>query len=1438
MEIKPPRSVLKDPSSKKAVNSKVPSVVPEQDNPFTVVAIGASAGGLEAVSQLLKNLSPTTGMAFIYVQHLSPNHKSLLAPLLSKVTAMKVQEIDDMEKMKPDNVYIIPYNKDIQVTNGHIKLISRSKSKAFTLSIDLLFSSLADTHKENVVGIVLSGSASDGTLGLKSIREAGGITFAQDDSAKYKSMPHSAIAEGVVDFVLSPLEIARELNQISKNPLKHNPLKSSPEDEIANNDPDLHLIFQLLERKKKVDFSLYKTNTIKRRIHRRMLLHKVKTLHAYAILLKEKNEEIDSLYQDLLINVTEFFRDPETFELLKKSVLSVLLKKTLPGNTLRIWVAACATGEEVYSIAILLAELQANKNNPVPVQIFASDLSGIAINKARIGEYTEQQVRNISPKRLQQFFTKSKDKYIISKHLRDICVFAKHNILREPPFSRMDLISCRNLLIYLETGAQKKVIATFNYALNEGGFLMLGKSETVGASEEFFTPLSKKFKIYARKRNPDTYKAASTMLYLPYQDTKESINSPVIHPKISRSVQGNLGTSFDQALLANYTPPSVIINHNLEILQFRGATEMYLKHTSGKASFNILRMARTEIAFELRVAIHNAIKTQQTVTKTGIEMKSPKNKTSLHYVNLEVAPMSIEGEEPLLLVVFSSQQIDSIPQFALSGKNISLVKEHRIKKLEEELTAARSDMSLITQDQEVVNEELQSANEEIVSSNEELQSLNEELETSKEEIESTNEELTISSQELLARNQEVEELYSYYEAILSAIQEPMLILTKDMCIKSANKSFYQAFHVSEEESVGVPLYELGNNQWDIPRLRELLNDIVQKNARFHNFEVEHTFPQIGHKIMLLNAHRIIKQRREEELIVLSILDITEVRNLAAELQAKEKKALEKQLKLEKKAMKLIEASNKRYNMMLMQSPFAFAVLKGKNMTITLANDSIKELWGKGMQIEGKSLYEVLPEIKDGPLPELLRTVFTTHVAYQGYEFLIPLLRKDKMEDVYFNFVYQPYLEADESVSGITIIAYEVTEHVLAKNELQKAKGNAEIKTLIAEDALKAKQQFLSNMSHEIRTPMSGVIGFANAVLKTKLDPRQREYLTAIKTSGDALVVLINDILDLAKVDSGKMIFEQTSLNLSVLLSVVLQLFEAKIKEKKIVLHKEFDERIPTALLGDPLRLRQILLNLLSNAVKFTPKGSITVNAKMLTEDAEHVRIEFILTDTGIGIPKDRLEHIFNDFEQVSGDTSSTYGGTGLGLAIVKQLLELQGGSISVKSVEGRGSSFSFILGFKKAHLIKSGEELPAEVVEEIRMDVKNVKLLVVEDIALNQLLMKIILTDFGFEFDIVENGKLAIEKMEETTYDMILMDIQMPVMNGVQATAHIRKEMKSDIPIIALTADVTTMNLETCQELGMTDYISKPIDEKLLYRKILQCLTNKIALKRENTWYT
>ncbi|MFV8342135.1 ATP-binding protein [Flavobacterium sp. XS2P39] len=697
-----------------------------------------------------------------------------------------------------------------------------------------------------------------------------------------------------------------------------------------------------------------------------------------------------------------------------------------------------------------------------------------------------------------------------------------------------------------------------------------------------------------------------------------------------------------------------------------------------------------------------------------------------------------------------------------------------------------------------------------------------------------NEELISNNQILKKNNVLLAEAYEYSEAIIGTIHETMLILNKDFYVKSASKSFYKKHGLTKKETEGKHLFELEDGQWNIAELHGLLNTADAKSTTIQDLEVKRTFPNLGEKIMLLNACSFLKKTDGEELILLAIKDITEVRKLALEIKTKENKALEKQLEIEKKVLKKIEESEKRYNLLLMTSPFAIAILKGKDMIVSLANDSIKEIWGKGDNIEGKKFTSILPELKDLQFPKLLDEVYTTGIAFYGDALLAPTFRNGKLEQTYFNFVYQPYLEADETISGVTIIAYDVTAQVMAKKELTDAKINAEQKTKIAEEAVKSKQQFLSNMSHEIRTPMNGIIGFTNVVLKTKLDDPQKEYISAIKESGDALIVLINDILDIAKVDSGKMTFEKLPLSLSVSIATMLHLFEPKMKEKNLELINEYDSNIPSNLMGDPMRLRQIILNLMSNAVKFTSAGKICIRVRLVEDNAEKATIEFMITDTGIGVPEDKLAAVFNNFEQATAGTSSSFGGTGLGLAIVKQLVELQGGTIIVKSIEGKGSSFGFVLPFEKRNLENEITPTPElDLIQENSCEektAKNIKVLVVEDMALNQLLIKIILLDFGYDVTIADNGKLGVEQLEKNKHDIILMDLQMPEMNGFEATAHIRNVMKSNIPIIALTADVTSADLEKCKAVGMNDYVSKPIDEKLLQHKINQCLKdfNKI----------
>jgi two-component system CheB/CheR fusion protein len=657
----------------------------------------------------------------------------------------------------------------------------------------------------------------------------------------------------------------------------------SRQERIKNNDPDLISVLNFLRREKGVDFEQYKTATIKRRILRRMLFHKLNSLKEYIAYLEKKPEEIKILFKDLLINTTSFFRDSEVYQFLKKILFPKILKDKKEGEALRIWLPACATGEEVYSIAMILFELKKSSFGNHPLQLFATDVNEEAISKARLGEYTADQLESVSPGRVRRFYSKIGDRFRIIKELRKMCVFAVHNILIDPPFSKIDFVSCRNLLIYLNASAQQNIIRIFHYALKPDGYLMLGKAETIGKSTELFTPIYRNHKIFKRKE----WAGKRKLLPLSDKIITTTGNRNLNSIKNDNAVDRHFSKDIDSLILNHYTPAGVVINYNMEILQFRGNTKPFLKHSAGKASLNILKMILPELALELRYAISAAIKKKRSVHKTGIEIKS---KRGTRIISLEVIRVSSAWKEPLLLVLFTEPE--QVETFLLPpdehGQN-ALDKNKVIAKLKKELQMLRSDMKAYVHEQEMFTQELQNANEEVVSSNEELQGVNEELEASKEEIKSTNEELLTTNQELETRNELLNESYEYSEAIINTIHEPMLVLDKELRIKSANRAFYKTFKVREEETASAFLFDLGNGQWDIPRLRELLIEIIQKNAHFHDFEVVHNFQNIGRRTMLLNASRIVQKGHGEQSILLAFKDITE----HALLQMKEKELLKK-----------------------------------------------------------------------------------------------------------------------------------------------------------------------------------------------------------------------------------------------------------------------------------------------------------------------------------------------------------------------------------------------------------------------------------------------------------------------------------------------------------------------------------------------------------------
>lgn len=743
-------------------------------------------------------------------------------------------------------------------------------------------------HKEFAVGIILTGTGTDGTLGLKAIKENGGVCFAQSlDSAKYTDMPQSAINAGVVDFILPPEEIPEQLLKINSS-YKNSSVLKDDEQLPKEDEAVFKQIIVLLNQRSGVDFSFYKRPTFYRRIARRIAMLNKNTIAEYLDFLRTNISEKGALFNDVLIPVTSFFRDSKTFKHISETVFPALLKGKDPQEPFRVWIAGCSTGQKAYSIAICLHEFLEKHSQQIKIQIFASDISEKAIKKARAAVYSKADVEPFTAVQLKKYFSKTSEGYQLLKFIGDLCVIAPHNFLKDPPFAKMDLITCRNVLIYMDNFLQQKAFATFHYALKENGFLVLGKSESVGSSSDLFNQMIKSEKIYMRKQ-------ASSRFY-PFSAEFERNEAPTNARKASKvlNTQTDFQKSAESVMLAK-APASVVINAQLEIVHIHGNVTPYLMVPQGKPTHNIVKMAREGLGFELRNAVHKATKEKKTIAIDNILVKthfenadnhdnfSRKNEQSL--VTIEIIPL-LDTVEPHFLVRFEMQKTayEEMEKSFSSDKIKTNQAERRMEQLERELAYNREDMRAITQDMEASNEELQGSNEELQSSNEEMQSLNEELETSKEELQSTNEELIIVNQELLEKQEELNEARYYAESIVSTIREPLVILDKALCIKTANASFYKKFNVEEKDTEGMLFYEIQNHQWDDELMRSLLEKILPTKQRLTDFEIILHFPSLGKRVLLLNALQIANEKNSEKLILLAIEDITERRLIEQKLQ--------------------------------------------------------------------------------------------------------------------------------------------------------------------------------------------------------------------------------------------------------------------------------------------------------------------------------------------------------------------------------------------------------------------------------------------------------------------------------------------------------------------------------------------------------------------------
>jgi two-component system CheB/CheR fusion protein len=1261
---------------------------------FPIVGIGASAGGLEACTHLLQHVPFDIGMGFVLVQHLDPAHPSALTLLLARATQMPVHEASNNVLVQPNHLYVIPPNAIMAIARGHLKLQPRLETSGAHRSIDFFFESLARDQRERAIGVILSGTASDGTLGLEAIKAEGGITFAQDESAKYDSMPRSAIISGCVDFVLSPEEVAKELAHIARHPYValaapgppkaveevgapmragvHSRPRSEAEPEAGGGKNGFKKILHLLYSHSAVDFSPYKLNTIQRRINRRMVLSKLTTLDAYARILRGNAKELDALYSDLLINVTGFFRNPESFEVLKRTVLPALLEERR-AEPIRIWVPGCSSGQEVYSLAMAISEYASRASRAPALQIFATDLNQTLLDKARAGLYTKSLVQDVSPERLRRFFIEEDGGYRICKPLREIVVFARQNLLSDPPFSRIDLISCRNLLIYLEPGLQKHIMLTFHYALKLKGFLFLGASESIGPSTELFEPVDKKHKIYFKKPH------STPVLSLQFAPKHPASKKAIPTPKPSAEQEGwpietSAQREADRVALVRYSPASVLVNADWQVLQFRGDTSPYLKPPTGRASFNILKMARQGLMLPLRTALNTAKHENRMVRR---EVRFDQGGQP-HTAYFEIVPLK-NLKEQYYLIFFQESPHPSrlaarrtereIPRGGgdrgslkslkpakgaaqleeSTGTRGDLAAAHRrIAELEHELTETRDYLQSIQEQYEAGNEEIQASNEEVTSANEELQSINEELETSKEELESTNEELTTVNEEMATRNVVLHQLNSDLVNLQRASHVGIVLLKRDLTIHRFTTEAEKPFNLLATD-VGRPLSSLRHN-FDMPDLERFISAVID-GVR----ESEREVTDKAGRWFSLRVRPYLNLENKVDGAVLVLVDIDA---------------------LKRNEMAINEA--RAYAETVIRTvPDPLIVLKA-NLRVHSANEAFYSTFKVSpAETEGRSIFELgngkwdLPELR-----KLLEEVIPRSNSFDEFEFAQDFERIGHRTFL----VNARMLKGPEGgVKMVLLGMQDVSQRkrveaalAQAQHELeQHARGLEQIvgeRTVALRETVRELEAFSYSISHDLRAPLRAMNNFSQILREhhaQQLDETGRDYLQRISTSAARLDRLIQDVLNYTRILRAQV--PLTRIDMDKLLRELIQCYPDWQPPQVDI---QIEGGLPPVQ-GHEGFLTQCVSNLLNNAVKFVTPG-IQPRVRIWAEPRDsHVRINF--QDNGVGITPDNGTRIFRMFERIH--PTDEYEGTGIGLTIVRKAMERMGGKVDFESEPGRGSKF-------------------------------------------------------------------------------------------------------------------------------------------------------------------
>ena len=1198
---------------------------------FPVVCVGASAGGLTAFGQFLAAIPEDTGMAFVLVQHLDPQHESQLTHLLAKETRLPVVEAVEGQVIQPNHVYVTPPSVDMALAQGALRMTPRPVGPGLHLSIDFFMRTLARECGSRGIGVVLSGTGSDGTFGLSEIKAAGGITFAQElSSAGSTEMPASVIAHGHADFILTPAEIARELAVISRHPYVSGPVTATDGELFPHDELDYATVIAALKQASRIDFSLYRTSTIKRRLLRRMTLRGLGSLAPYAAGLKDDAVEVAALLKDVLINVTSFFRDQEVFEAVKNLVFPQITKEGAE-TPIRIWVVACSTGQEAYSLAIELIEHFAAGPLNRPIQIFATDISDDSLTRARAGVYPTSIEGEMSAERLRRHFSQVEGGYRINKSIRDLCIFARHDITADTPFSKIDVITCRNVLIYLTPVLQAQVITTFCYTLVPNGFLVLGSAETVGRSTDLFEAIDAKHRVFMKKSGACRVRPPTLAAKRP-----AAVVSPVV--SIKAPTVSDLQRAADRIVLGRYAPAGVLVDGDLNILQFRGKSADFLDPAQGQASLNLLKMVPQGLAVELARAIAEAKQQHITIYRRGIRLRT---ETRLREINVEVSLVSLPGAiEPAILVLFDEPALAAQPNQRPQDEPTFLAQlaeappdARDYALLKQELASAADYQLSLIEENTAINDELRSANDEAVSSNEEQRCSNEELQTAKEEVESANEELATLNEELRNRNVELTNLTDDLTNLLGSINLPVVMLDGDLRIRRLSGPTVKILDLGPED-IGHQLRMLPQG-WVGSGLQEAVTEVMRTHVLK---EVEVQNDRERWFLMRVSPYRT--ESGEVTGTVATYIDIDDV-----------KRSQEFLRRSRDTAKAIIETGH---------SP---QLVLDASLRVHTANRAFCRFFALTQEeILGQPIYQLseggwnIPQVR-----ELLDGILCGGGPREYVELTHEFPRLGRRVLI-INACSLEGTDPDET--KIVLAIDDVTEEKRISDELKSTavelqRSNAEL------------GQFAYVASHDMQEPLRMVTMYASILKErydSQLDERGQHLLKQVTEGAGRTQQLIRDILSYAHIDQP---IEFSQVDCNEVVSHVLEGLVGLIKDAQADITVD---QLPQVH-GNPVQLGRVFQNLIANSIKFRVPG--TVPHVTVSAVRQGRQWWFTVADDGIGIAPAHHEKIFRVFQRLH--SRAEYEGSGIGLAVCRKIVHRHGGEIQIESSGSRGTRIRFSL---------------------------------------------------------------------------------------------------------------------------------------------------------------